>query len=299
MTRRQLGLLCLGIGLGVLVGVVAGHLVARDLRPAPAGPSRPAQNAAGAASVRTELGVLRRKLDDEIEARAALADEVAWLYEELWRLGAFPGRADAFRPGDEASNRAATRASGVEREADAGGAEFAEDPAGGERPSFDVDALVALGEQPAEMDDLRERWEEYQMERLALTHLSAVEGWPGRRRLRRELQALGQALREDLGEESYDLLLFATGQPNRIVVREVFDRSAANRAGFEPGDSILRYDGSRVFRPSELWRAEAAGRPGEIVRVEVLRGGSLVTLSVGRGPLGVLVRRARRAPASG
>lgn len=59
---------------------------------------------------------------------------------------------------------------------------------------------------------------------------------------------------------------------------------------------IASYAGRRTFTPGELRQGSSQGRRGERVRVEVMREGSVRTLSLPRGPLGVLLRAERRPP---
>ena len=96
--------------------------------------------------------------------------------------------------------------------------------------------------------------------------------------------------------DSFDLLLYASGQPNRVVVESLLKRSPAAEAGLEAGDVILSYDDRRVFHPAELKQMTASGSPGESVSIEVLRKGRQVSLGVLRGPLGVFLRADNLTP---
>jgi S1-C subfamily serine protease len=91
-------------------------------------------------------------------------------------------------------------------------------------------------------------------------------------------------------------VLYATGKPNRAVVRDTLSRSAAREAGVEPGDVVWRYDGNLVLHPRDLQRATASGVEGELVPVDVIRGGERVRLYVRRGPLGALLERKKVSP---
>jgi S1-C subfamily serine protease len=117
-------------------------------------------------------------------------------------------------------------------------------------------------------------------------------------RLRDEHAALEAAFREDIGEEGYDAFLYATGQPNRVLVREVIARSPASRAGVQAGDVIVSYDGTRTFLPRDLQLATGQGKRGELVRVEVVRDGRPLTLRVQRGPLGIILGGSAEPPRS-
>jgi S1-C subfamily serine protease len=122
------------------------------------------------------------------------------------------------------------------------------------------------------------------------------EGWNQNPRYRQELRQLERDLRQELGDEDYDWLRYATGESNRVVVRDVLDRTPANRAGIRPGDSVRSYADRRIFTPGELKRATSRGEVGEWVRVELEREGEIVSVSVQRGPLGVVLDAETRIP---
>ena len=104
-------------------------------------------------------------------------------------------------------------------------------------------------------------------------------------------------LREELGEEVYDGLLYAQGKDNRVVVSDVLNRSPAEEADIRERDVVLRYDGARVFAPQELRRATMGGVAGESVPIELQRGNALIRLFVPRGPLGITLISDSRPPA--
>jgi S1-C subfamily serine protease len=62
---------------------------------------------------------------------------------------------------------------------------------------------------------------------------------------------------------------------------------------------MLEYAGTRVFAPGELQQLIASGRPGELVSIEVVRGGEPLTLRAPRGPLGIVLEATRRVPEGG
>ena len=97
-----------------------------------------------------------------------------------------------------------------------------------------------------------------------------------------------QVLRQELGDDAYDRYLFASGQSNRVRVRRVIPGTAAELAGIQEGDILLRYDTERLFGFDDLRRASYDGAPGDAVIVEVRRAdGSIEQLSLQRGPLGI------------
>jgi hypothetical protein len=250
--------------------------------PAPAGPGREA-----ASIERERWSALLRALEDEVEARKELASEVAELRDALAEVGLFSEPDPSADFGADSSE--------VPPDVDDEAGEVAA-PLAGPRPGFDAEALVAAGLDTARAAALRERWEEHELEKLYLRDQAAREGWMMSPRHRREQNDLAARLRYEIGDEDYAALLYATGRPNSVVVTDVLESSPARDAGLEPGDEILRYASERLFRPNELRLATASGEPGEFVSLEVMRDGRIVTLHVRRGPLGVLLRTASRAP---
>jgi hypothetical protein len=95
-------------------------------------------------------------------------------------------------------------------------------------------------------------------------------------------------LRNELGDDSYDRFLFASGRSNRVRVREVMKGSAAEQAGLNNGDIVISYANERVFNFGDLQRLSYKGQSGELVMLEV-RGadGNVSQLVMPRGPLGL------------
>jgi C-terminal processing protease CtpA/Prc len=164
---------------------------------------------------------------------------------------------------------------------------------------WDVPERVREDEQQDDVAASREAFARSEMELLQLEDRARREGWYGGSRYSQALRDLRGSLRAELGDESYDRLLFASGRRNRVVVDDLLDRSPAQQAGIQPDDVICRYDGSRVFRAGELKGATSEGSAGELVAVEVMREGEHVRIYVPRGPLGVKISQARRLPAEG
>ena len=64
----------------------------------------------------------------------------------------------------------------------------------------------------------------------------------------------------------------------------------------QPGDVIIRYDGTRIFSGGELRTLTGSGVVGEPVRVEVDRDGVRLEYEIPRGPLGVQIGADRVDP---
>lgn len=63
--------------------------------------------------------------------------------------------------------------------------------------------------------------------------------------------------------------------------------SPAEKAGLEPGDVIVKFDGKVIASSNDLPRVVAATKPGKSVQAEIMRKGSLKTISVTVGDLPV------------
>lgn len=94
-------------------------------------------------------------------------------------------------------------------------------------------------------------------------------------------------LRSSLGEADYEDYLQSMGQPTAVMVQEVLGSSPASRAGLLAGDQLVSYGGTRVFSMTELRSQSMQGRTGEDVVIEIMRDGTLMQLTMPRGPLGI------------
>jgi hypothetical protein len=270
------------VGAIVALGIAATlRSFARDEAPpvAERPPERPVRGPAEAAP----RSALAESLQAEVEARRKLAQEVDWLRQEVAQLRALTGVPEH----------------GPAPDAGAPEGESGDPEAEPSHPSgfFDEDLLLAEGGlDAAEAARLRETFEDLEMERLYLSDQAVREGWLYTPRYRREIQALTAETREALGDEGYDWMLYGAGRHNRVLINDLLSRSPASRAGVEIGDVVLRYDGQSIFTAHELQAATQQGQAGISTRLEVLREGQVVTLSVPRGPLGVRLAPTRRAP---
>lgn len=218
-----------------------------------------------------EVATLRQALAEERAEREALEAEVERLRQELDELA---WRDEAPEPGEQPE--------GAEGRA--------------ERPWFDAEALARHSVAPAELERVREAFDASELALLQLEDQARREGWYGEPRYGERLRDMRLALRAELGDDRFDLLLFATGRDNRVVVTDLLEGSPAQLAGIQPGDEILSYAERRVFRGMELKRATTVGTAGERVEIELLRDGSRVRVWIPRGPLGIRMRQASRPP---
>jgi PDZ domain len=258
-----------GVGAGVLLLWIGSCALCSDsgdlARPPPlsAQPSdRPTSDADA------EIDALRMALDREVEAREQLAREVASLHARI-----------------DSTDRAPSASSpGAAPDRDA------------QRSRFDGSSLIAAGMAAADVQDLRSRWESTELEKIRLIDRATREGWLGTAQYQQQMQSLEGDLRKELSEPDYDRYLYATGRNNRARITDVLANSPGEAAGFRPGDTILSYDGKRVFSIEELRDLATRSRPGDTIRVEVLQHGRVETLYVPAGPIGLMLQPEHQAP---
>jgi len=148
---------------------------------------------------------------------------------------------------------------------------------------FDAGALQLSGFSSDDIEWIRARWEEAELEKRYLADLEARgEDLPpggGYSDIEREL-------REDLGDNGYDAMLYAIHQNNRVALERVRKNSIAYRAGLRDGSVVWSYDGQRVFRPNELATLSTTGGRGEPVEIVIVTPDGNEQFFVERNPLG-------------
>ena len=106
-------------------------------------------------------------------------------------------------------------------------------------------ALVRAGYAPSEIDRLEARYEaarDQALQELRLGPYAAGGGGAGFAEEQRAQDALSDLVAD---VNDYDALLFATGQPNRVEVKDVMPLGRAH--GLQPGDQFWEYNGQRIF----------------------------------------------------
>ena len=128
-----------------------------------------------------------------------------------------------------------------------------------------------------------------QIRAIELDDLARREGWLNTARYTEEMQALAfdNAIRDELGDARYDQYMYAMGRTNRLVVGNVMALSAAEKAGFQRGDVIVRYGGDPVYSTMHMVNLRSSGTLGETVIVEIVRNGQPMQLTMPRGPMGL------------
>ncbi len=233
------------------------------------------------ASVEERIANLEQIILQEREARLALEDTLATLFDDLEQLEAADERAASARERAQQA-RDTTRSQAVGRN-DAewllryqerrvarlveGG--FTEDEA---RRALELESQVAYAALQSSWDAQRsgEQFDRFSPEYDPLS-----------------------LLRRELGDDGFELYLKAQGQPTTIGISQVYAGSPGSEAGLRPGDRLVSYDGERVYSIYELRRQAMQGASGESVVIEVERDGMRMQLSVPRGPIGITGNGAR------
>ena len=152
------------------------------------------------------------------------------------------------------------------------------------------DNLMTAGITADLADDMLRRISEQDFKRLELQNLIQRSKSKQRREYSTQLRELNKnkiSLRSELGDETYDLYLYASGQNNRVQVTSVMASSPAETAGFQTDDIILYYDNHPILNWTDLRTATMQGEIGGYTSIEILRDGSQMSLMVPRGTLGV------------
>lgn len=159
--------------------------------------------------------------------------------------------------------------------------------------------LLAAGMAPEIIEAMQQRMDQNRLAMLQLRDQATREGWNDSSEYQEkmfELRDSSRGIREEFGERQYDQYLYASGRPNRVVVREVYSGSAADLAGLQTGDIIVSYASANIYSMSELREATVDGTAGETVLLEILRDDTPISTSVPRGPLGISMNSTRIQP---
>jgi C-terminal processing protease CtpA/Prc len=159
--------------------------------------------------------------------------------------------------------------------------------------------LVAAGLEPQQAKSIMQFLADIEMERLYLHDQATREGWVGTPRYRQENMILNEReedLRLELGDADYDLYLYGTGQPNRVIIQSVIEDSPAQKAGIQSKDIAYSYAGNRLYTIRDLVTTTTEGIANESVLLEVIRDGHIYEFYLPRGPLGVRVTSESHKP---
>ena len=268
--------------ISLLAGFAAGAWLGGDDQATPAATSSGPVLLGSGASVEDRIDNLEQIILQEREARIALEDTLAALFDDLERIEAADERATSARENAERQAREAAQA----RRGNRNDAEWLS--------RYQERRVVRLVEGGFTEDEARRALE--LESRVAFAALQS--SWDAQRNGEEfdpfaagsDPQAL---MREELGDAAFERYLEAQGQPTSIGVSQVYSGSPGSEAGLRPGDRLVSYDGERVYSMTDLRRQTMQGSPGENVVIEVERDGMRIQLSVPRGPIGISGNGAR------
>ena len=273
MPRTAL-VLCAALLVAIGLGTLVSGLDRTNEHPA----APPVVDEPGAdAKLDERLQHLEQALAEEREARIALEDTLAMLFEELDRLEGTDERAAA-RLQAAAENERQARAAerrGRRNEADWVRSYQERRVATLIEGGFsDEEARRALQlESEASFKAMQLAWE-------AQRNGEAIDAMAS-------MSNPQSILRAEMGDDAYARYLAAQGQPTAIRITQVLGGSPANSAGLQPGDELVSYNGERVFNVMELRNGTMQGQPGEDVVIEIERDGVRMQLTLPRGPIGI------------
>ena len=269
------------LGAGILTGLTllkdpAPGLPTPDTGQSPAGPAvalSPFQP--GNPEV---LAALQKQLNQEREAREQLAAQVETLQLRLEEFeNSYAGQAvttaDSRKPQPADELPAAVRTS--------------------------VQSLIDAGIEAEQAAWIQGRLDEIDLQQLYLKDRATREGWINKPRYHKERrQYLNDVtnLRDDIGEDAYDRMLYTLGRANRVVVRDTMLNSPAEQYGLQSGDRIIEYDGQRVFATNELNTLTSQGDGGSMILLKVQRDNEYHDIYLPRGPLGIRMSTGRELP---
>lgn len=263
--------LAIAIAVSLLAGLAIGALLVGDRPDSAATAPQPPERVDGGDQER--LLRLEQMLLEEREARIALEDTMALLFEELEGTVDEGRRVVAER---EARQSAVALEEGRRRDR----SNWAED-----YNKRRVARMVEGGFTEEEARDLIEQ-------ESAASYQAMRAAWEAQRSdepfdpyaPRNDPQRI---LRESIGDDAYERYLEAQGQPTAVQVMQVLSGSPAALVGLEPGDQIARYNGERIFSVSDLRQLAMQGSPGEAAVIDIVRDGVTMQLTVPAGPIGV------------
>ena len=162
-----------------------------------------------------------------------------------------------------------------------------------------VQTLIDAGISEDQAAWIQERLDEIELQKLYLRDRATREGWleePRYNKERREYLNAVTELRDEVGDDAYDRLLYTLGRANRVVIQDVLQNSPAAQYGLQGSDQIIEYDGQRIFGSKELSSLATQGSSGVMTLVRVKREGAVHDIYLPRGPLGIRMSSARVAP---
>ena len=268
------------------LGVLAGYYLSRDAEIDQGGPNANAPSGAPEVTRQRKdnpndtVAQLQQRLAQAEQVQLSLAKRVSELEAVIGALGTFP---------DVGTGTHETET-----------IEKSKQPAPVQNFRTSVEALIATGIPAGQAALIQSRLDEYDLKQLYLKDRASREGWLNTARYRKEQRQAQNAyveLRSDIGDDAYDRMLYALGQSNRVVVRDIMQNSSAEQYGLQANDRVYEYDGQRVFTGQELNDlVTQGGDAGALVLVRVQRDEQQLDFYLPRGPIGIRLATSRELP---
>ncbi len=235
-----------------------------------------------------DIADLRAQLQDATVQRDVLSGEIKQLAEQVDNAV----ENNAFLPSGEFSESVTGEAFTDANANDSRGQNGFRRRGGFGQPDSDeqYESLVSAGIDPAVAAEIKQRSDQWTLQRLELVDQASREGWRRSEEFEERMSALREErpdIRSELGDDDYDRYLFESGESNRVQIGSIIEGSAAQIAGVQVGDIVRSYAGQRIYTMRELQSATREGTRGESVSVFIERGSQQLALDVSRGPLGV------------
>jgi len=219
---------------------------------------------------------LEQIIAEERDARIALEDTIAMLFEEMERIEGAGDQAAAARRAEREQARTVRSSESGER----GSIDWVR--------NYQERRVTRLIEGGFSEDEARRTLQ--QESEASFKAMKAV--WEAQRN-GENIDLLGLSgnpqsiLRTEMGDDAYARYLEVQGQPTAVRISQVLSGSPGNDAGLQPGDQLVSYDGRRLFDVGDLRRQTMQGEPGQDVVIEIDRDGVRMQLTVPRGPIGI------------
>ena len=271
--------LALAVAIALLAGLAIGSWVTGERSAEPTTEFAGSDDAPADMAARIER--LEQMLGEEREARAALEDTLAMLFDELDSLDGGDEREaaeqearQARRESVEQQARSRDRSNWMQQYNQSRIARMVE----GGFTEQEARNLIET-ESAARYESMRAAWEaEHSGEPY-----DPFASWTDPQRI----------LRDSIGDDAYERYLVTQGQPTSVEITQIMRSSPGETVGLKPGDRIASYNGERVFSVTDLRMLTMQGRPGEDVVLEVERDGVLMQLTLPAGPIGITGTGAR------
>ena len=168
---------------------------------------------------------------------------------------------------------------------------------GRRRGTVEVERLIEAGINPTDAAEIAAEVDQITLDRLTLRYEAARNGTLNSAEYRESLAEIPNArefVQEEYGDDGYDRYLYASGQPNRVIVTDVLQESSAQQIGLQAGDVLISLDDQRIYSSRDIMSIASAG--ADSVPLTIRRDGQILQYYVESGPLGVRSRRGFENP---